>query len=78
MRPYFGHTGTFRPGPAANSKPLATIDVIYSPDDGGWYAEIYGQLGQDLHTTELADDRDMAAAEAEDWAAKNEYRVTYR
>ena len=65
---------TFRPGPDPKSKPPVKIFVAYSPDDGGFYSEIIGSIGQTLHTTELADDQAMAIADARKWIIVNRYR----
>ena len=47
----------------------------YSPDEGGYYVEVFTSGGKDLHTTELCDDADMARREAGTWAAANGYRL---
>ena len=68
---------TFRPGPPATSTPPAVIELTYSPDDGGHYAVIYGRSGQELHTTELADDEPMAHREAREWVQANGYFLSH-
>ena len=70
--------GTLRPGPPADSKPPANVDIVYSPDDGGYYCEIYGEIGQELHQTELADDIYMAANDADKWIEANGYKLGRR
>jgi len=43
-------------------------DIIDSPDDGGWYAAIYGKDGRDVHVTEVHPTAADALAAAVDWA----------
>lgn len=45
----------------------AVIDLIWSPDDDAWYAEVYASAsGQTLHMTELLT-HDGALATARQW-----------
>jgi hypothetical protein len=54
---------------------LAFVDITYSPDDEGWYAEIYNHSGKTLHITELYPRRSQAQAHVIDWCRANRYRI---
>ena len=45
----------------------ASIDVTYSPDDSGYYAEVVDPLGYTLHTTEVWPDGATAKIHAREW-----------
>jgi len=47
------------------------IDTMYSPDDGGYYAEVFGRGGQTEYTTQICDSRIKARRLAEDWVHRN-------
>lgn len=43
-------------------------EVIYSADDGGWYAEVYDSVtGKTIHTTAVFATRYQAIKEVKDW-----------
>jgi hypothetical protein len=54
---------------------LAFVDVVHSPDDGGWYAEVYNHTGKTLHTTGVYPRSSQAEAYAIDWCRANRYHV---
>jgi len=37
-------------------------DVIYSPDDDGWYCSVYNKQGKDLYNTCVCDTRKEAVS----------------
>jgi hypothetical protein len=43
--------------------------VISSPDDGGWYAEIFTRSGKQVDTTDLHDTRRQAERQAAEIAS---------
>lgn len=43
------------------------IEVTYSPDDGGHYAEVFGDDGRTVYTTKVYGARAMAYNAAENW-----------
>ncbi len=48
---------------------MLTIDTILSPDDGGYYAEVYdGDSGKQVHETSVHDKRKAARHAAIKWA----------
>lgn len=47
------------------------IDTVFSSDDGGYYAEVWGTAGQDLFTTQIFSSRGAARRNAEEWVARN-------
>jgi hypothetical protein len=49
-----------------------SFDLTYSPDEGGWYAEVWVlATGQDAHTTAVYARRDAALQEARTWCRTN-------
>lgn len=56
---------------------LARIDLTYSPDDGGWYAEVWDKAtGENLHTSEASESPGTPTVEARDWAVQNGYEIS--
>jgi hypothetical protein len=48
------------------SKQLQFYDVVYSPDDGGYYCEVYTEHNEDLMQTEVLPTREQAEKAVKD------------
>lgn len=56
----------------AAEKRACKIDVTYSPDDGGYYAEVWEmETGKDLYQTRIYESAEAAQADAKHWIASN-------
>jgi len=49
-----------------------SIEVIYSPDDGGYYAEVFNENGGTVHTTQIEPIRWRAKTAASNWIDEQE------
>jgi len=47
------------------------LDVVYSPDDSGYYCQVSDRNGKDLHETEVWKTKATAVKHAQDWIRKN-------
>lgn len=52
------------------SRNAVGVEVVESPDDGGWYATIFDGTGE-IHTTEVVASELLAWCAAMDWMTNN-------
>jgi hypothetical protein len=52
---------------------FANLTVVYSPDDGGYYAECFSKDGKDLHSTEVVSSHGKAVHLAKCWLSERGY-----
>lgn len=43
--------------------------TVFSPDDGGWYSEVYHYSGRTAHQTDIFDTKEEASEAAVAWIA---------
>lgn len=59
-----------------DAAPGVRIEVVYSPHDGGYYAEVWGiASGRELRATQVYSSAAEAYRDATDWARGSGYRV---
>jgi hypothetical protein len=46
-------------------------DIVYSPDDDGWYVQVYDEVGRELHATDVCSSKAKASAAAKAWCHSN-------
>lgn len=55
--------------------PFAYFDIVHSPDDGGYYAEVYDQKGVQLYETDLQSNKKAVVAEVYRWTGEQGLRA---